>query len=1123
MLSYIIKLVTLVVFWGFTVFSYYNIFPFHAEAFPISVIFTYFMPIICIYTIYKLLSYYVFNDWRKDEIEVRYISILWYGLFHLLTLCIIYFTMKEWFSWLKWIWLFIKIIWFLLLPTTIFSVSYWIWNKVLSYIKWFEKEESIFRFLSSLGLGFYLFIVTLYILALVWLYNIYSILIILVILTWLSYKNIAILYFDFIKNKITVKKDINLYTSEFLFIILTALISINLILVFRPFPIWWDDLWVYMNIPRLIAAAWSQIGFWWINSWEIYTWIWFLFGSSTQAFYLNTFSGILAASIIFLFTKSFFKEKNEFINIPLLLTTIFISMPMVIFQLWKDMKLDIWLFSISIIWLYMIYYLFINKEEFVWDEGKSLESNNSKLSWFLWKILDKVFKKEYFKKEDLYYIFIIWIIIWFAFTVKLTSIMLISSIIWLIIFNRIWFNAFLWYLFIYFAIFTKLHLWSYMNVSYPKNDIIFINWFSWICFLTWIIFLAIAYIKHNKEFILKTLQIIWIFILWISISIIPWLTKNIIETWISNISIWSILWWKQQTYNLDYKKILSENELNNITQKISQKQTIDNNWQAADADMWRYFWYERWINNYLKLPYNLSMQTNQRWEYTDITYIFFALLPVLFLFIPLRNKKYYIWIYLLLLIEVLYYLLPSTWIALTNIINNIELPLWYAIIFWFFISLFLYFKSTTERKKDIKLKLFIINLVICVFYVFLWNIAAYWIVWYWISMYMCFLIFIWIWIHYITKENKEIDDNDTLYILKNISFFAVFIIISIYFVRSSIPHIFANVNEDSYMHYKAWILKEDEAIFAYHWDYLNILFELNISEDKKLEFITNYKKSIYDFFSQNNYPKEFRDIVEQVNDINKLNELLNFFIYNPEIWTNMKPQVYSNMKKILWQIRNNMYKNLVNPVNELKSKAIIYRMWTFLKYFVTENNYRLVEDSLLFSFDYYIHKEDINKTIDNFKKLWIEYIILDLNTPTIDKEPTHTLTIRFENLLKTLTSQRLKIVDTDSLCLRTAIELYNKTNKTTEDLNNYLRLAWVNYESYDKDNNEIWRTTKLIKCYDVMFYLFDNNLVNTTNLSYLMQINDEYKKQNFANQDDKYKFMLWKVPQWFKAVFKIEK
>lgn len=1121
MLSYIIKLVTLIVFAWFTVFSYYKDFPFHVENIAWYWIIYYAITVLVTYSIYKLLSYLVFNDATEDKVKISYTSMLLYALLNLLIICIVYFATKDGFSGSQWVGLFFKIMWFLVLPITIFTASYGFWNKILSYIKWFEKEESTFRFLSSLWFWFFAFVALIQLLAAIWFYNVYAFFIILIPFIVIWYKSIWVLYADFFTKEIVVEKDIQLYTSEFLFIIITALISTNLVLVFRPFPIGWDDLWAYMNIPNLFAAAWELVAVWWIKAWELYTWIWFMFWSTTQAFYLNTFSGILASTVIYLFWKSFFKEKNEFINIPLLLATIFISMPMVVFQLGKDMKLDIWLFSISLIATYMIYYIFIKKEEFVWDEKWSLEENNHQIIWKIGNVINKIFRKEFFKKEDYYYMFIAWIIVWFAFAIKLTTLMLISSIIWIILFSRIWIDAFLWYSAVYFAIFTKFKLWDLMNVVYPKNDITFINNFSLISLIIWISLLTFAYIRHNKEYIIKTLLILSIFLAWIFVALIPWLWKNIYDVWITNISISWILGWKADYYSPDYTKIHSSDELTKIQKNIDSRQNLDKNWQAVNADMWRYFGYEQWINNYLKIPYSLTMQSNQRWEYTDITYIFFALLPVLFLFIPLKQAWYYIVIYSTVLFEVLYYISPGSKLALTSFFDKIDLPLWYAVIFWVFIASLLFFRFATDWKKDKMMKLFIVNLVFTVFYVFLWDIAAFGIVWYGITMYMCLLIFIWIWIHYITREDSKIDNDTNLYTLKALNFFAIFIIISIYFVKSAIPHMFTNFNEDSYMHYKAWLIKENEAIFAYHSDYINILFELNIKEDAKKQFIIDYKKEILDFFSKNNFPEDFKNALNQINNINQLNDFLNFFILNGELKNNLPAQTYQLMVQTLTKTKSKLYDELISPSKEKKSDAIIYRMWTFIKYFVTENHYRLYDDSLIFTFDDYIYNKDIDKTIDNFKNIGMKYILVDLNTPTIDKDPTHTLTIRFENLLKTFTSKRLEMIDSDSICLKTAIDLYNKSNKTSEDLNNYVRLAWVNFESYDKDNNAIWRTSKLIKCYDVINYLVDNNLIDNNNFPYLVSIKDELKKQTFANDEEKYKFLFSKIPAWFKALFKI--
>jgi hypothetical protein len=66
-----------------------------------------------------------------------------------------------------------------------------------------------------------------------------------------------------------------------------------------------------------------------------------------QAFFINNLGGILSFVVIILVVSDLLKDKNEeknkiktILNIPLLLAVIFISMPMVIFQQAKDMKLD---------------------------------------------------------------------------------------------------------------------------------------------------------------------------------------------------------------------------------------------------------------------------------------------------------------------------------------------------------------------------------------------------------------------------------------------------------------------------------------------------------------------------------------------------------------------------------------------------------------------------------------------------------------------------------------------------------------------------------------------------------------------------------------------------------------
>jgi hypothetical protein len=68
---------------------------------------------------------------------------------------------------------------------------------------------------------------------------------------------------------------------------------------------------------------------------------------------------------------------------------------------------------------------------------------------------------------------------------------------------------------------------------------------------------------------------------------------------------------------------------------------------------------------------------------------------------------------------------------------------------------------------------------------------------------------------------------------------------------------------------------------------------------------------------------------------------------------------------------------------------------------------------------------------------------MDLNAATIDQDPRHDLTRRYEEVLNFIKSDKVKLVATDSLCLQVALEL-----KTTD---NYMNLAGTNYLSYITD------------------------------------------------------------------------
>jgi hypothetical protein len=81
-----------------------------------------------------------------------------------------------------------------------------------------------------------------------------------------------------------------------------------------------------------------------------------------------------------------------------------------------------------------------------------------------------------------------------------------------------------------------------------------------------------------------------------------------------------------------------------------------------------------------------------------------------------------------------------------------------------------------------------------------------------------------------------------------------------------------------------------------------------------------------DLFSKNNFPEDFKNALNQINNIGQLNDFLNFFILNGELKNNLPAQTYQLMVQTLSKTKSKLYDELVSPSKEKKSDAIIYRM-----------------------------------------------------------------------------------------------------------------------------------------------------------------------------------------------------
>ena len=1247
MLSYLLKTLVLMLFSFVIVYFYYFSSTIHIENFDGYMV--YWIIIGVIYAVYK------FFQFELSEKKAVYTPLKIFGFFllHLMVLSVLFFTLNDAAvsDGLK---LFLKIVFYSILPVAIVISSLSFWRKIVNTFMNVKEESAIYRFLLSLALWFFSFVFFLDILWMLGFYNLFVVFFILAVFIIYSFRELIEIYNGVLNYKIEIDIEewsyLKLLSAEFLFLVSTLVISVSLISIVRPFPIGWDDLWVYMNFPHLMAEAGKILPLWWMHVWQSFTGIWYMFNNPVQAFFLNNVWWILSFITLVLITSDLLisngKDKKQFIHLPLLAGTMFITMPMVVFQQAKDMKLDTWLFFVSIIALYLLMKYYIRHT----SSSDSLFSNTG----ILWKI------KSIFSKKDTQVawvtMLIIWILAGFAFSIKFTSLLLISAFIWVIFYARAGIIAFIWYLALFFAVFTKAGLWKMMNVVVNPNNIAgFETSFFLISGWIWIGLLVYAFM-NNKKWVIKAFAELWVLITWIIIALFPWLTKNIVESY-PNLSIGKILSGTSERFQFDTSKIYSETELAKIKEE-KQRQSMSDEWVASNEDFWRYFWYEKWINNYVKLPWNLTMQKNQAGEYTDIWFLFLALIPVVLLFLPFRKKWYPAIIVLALLIELLIfikhdnYAFESTkishlseftqksffvaneqiftkgsfWddiydidvgdyiskkdilglvsenttysavekraidlfykemqtkvvddslgqdIALTKsmlndsdyaLIQNLRklsantvvfkseidskralqdeiiklnvsdeassllsiweenrsfhqaisdyfsswrLPAGYIIVFLIFALPVLFFLLTLKKSKetDRRIDIFKLNLVFASFYTFLWTISAFGIVWYGITMYFSFILIIVLWASYIVGYSD--DSNEKKFYSKLLGSLVFFLVFLVYAVNSIFPHSFNNLKNAGYDIFKTGEINTINAPYLYHKEYLKILFHTNIDQSKKQEFLSEFI---------NDDLKKAVDGITQM-DIFQIRLLLNQIIESPSHQALAESAKASLM---------NIYKNVSNPPEEYRSQIWIYRIGTFLKYHISENHKRLLEDSLIFQFHDYLYTGDPDTTVDNLKKTWIWYLLTDLNAATIDKDERHNLTNRYEELLFTFTSDKLELIDTDSACLRMALELYKRSEKTSEDKADYMKYAWVNYESYTADNTKINRGIKLQACYDKIIEMVNtqwaigdgkfNFLVNLKN--HLDQNKDEFKSKN-----EIYKLLQKEVKSWYKALFRVK-
>lgn len=946
--------------------------------------------------------------------------------------------------------LFANIIGFLIFPIILTILWKAIWWTILSFSEKWKNLPIKLTLNIEIALWMAIFVVFLLILGFFGQYNSANLFILIWILEVCSFLWFQKIFYEIKNNKIQIQNhsnSIEVITAEIGFILFIFVVSASLISVYRPMPIGWDDLGVYMNFPKIMATTGSLLEWAGFYAWQLITGTGFLINqNATQAFFINQIGGILSTIAIISFISLILENKNnnkKIICLPIILGIVYYVMPMTIFQQAKDMKLDPSLMFVSITSIMAIFY---GIREFLENKEKFLQN-----------------------KFAILLIFIGGILAGFAFSIKLTSLILIISTVVYIAYMTVGFGGLLAFLGIFIGLFTKLNLWQNMFIWMPEN-INSILIFSILLIISGIIWAF----KENKNLLenwKKFLQISIIFGFWVLLAVLPWFAEHIYE-WNWQINTQILLNWnglnnnEKWFFKPDFSLIYSEGEINEKQKILSNFSAITGSGQSLNEDFSRYFGQETGLNNYIKLPANLTIQKNQTWEFTDITFIFLAFVPVILLLWKTREKYKKIWvtwigIFLILGISSFVHIIfakSSFSIKITQLLSQINLPFWYLILLGLVLG-FLAFANLCLPKNNFEEKQKIWILVLLGIYGLLFWISAFGIVWYGIVIYFLMIITIAIGI-----DNYNNIDDENFY--KNI-FITIFFVgaIGIYFFFSSLLHTTRNISTAWYNEYKYNKFPKFTTIFLYKNYFFDSIVKLNVNNsDKILEIFlsginknTTIKNAFIKNFGQENY------------DISKIND----WLVGSYVGLSSSKNISDiTLKKELEKILESAYEKILYPEKNYEETGKIYRIGTFFTYFINKNRSRYLDDSLVQFFPTYFYDENPNISVEKMKKIWLKFLLVDLNAATIDNDPRRNLSQRYDNLLSIMRSENLELIDTDNYCLRLAIdEIKNGKNFSAEE---FINITGTNSNSY-RDWKTISRIDKINNCYSLAMTILSKN------------------------------------------------
>ncbi len=145
-----------------------------------------------------------------------------------------------------------------------------------------------------------------------------------------------------------------------------------------------------------------------------------------------------------------------------------------------------------------------------------------------------------------------------------------------------------------------------------------------------------------------------------------------------------------------------------------------------------------------------------------------------------------------------------------------------------------------------------------------------------------------------------------------------------------------------------------------HADYFPILFSLNIAPEHSQKIMEIWKQELQNSIATLPDQEKLSNAITQIETPEQIFQVFSYLVN-----TKLPEPTQSNIRKL----RQHAYDTVINPPKEYRSTDTIFRSGTFLKYYITQNTQRLLEDNLLMQYQTYFYDADREVQIDRLKQL----------------------------------------------------------------------------------------------------------------------------------------------------------